>query len=258
MIGFFDSGIGGLTVLKELYKKIPDVNTIYFGDTARAPYGNKGEKVIKRYSSQVVNFLIKQGAEIIVIACNTASAVATNHLKDNFDLPIFEVVTPGVEKALKVSRNNRIAVLGTRATINSGIYSRLIKSKEPQARVFSKPAPLFVPLVEENWLKKPETKMIIQRYLQFQSQFDTLILACTHYGFLFNLIREELSHNVEIVDPGKELVKKLSIFLKDNKKIKRMVKGKKHKFLVSDKTNKFQELARDWLKKDIQLNQHSF
>jgi len=258
MIGVFDSGIGGLTVLREIYKEIPKLNTIYFGDTARTPYGNKGEGVIKRYSSQVVQFLINQGAEIIIIACNTASAIATNFLKEKFDIPIFEVVLPGVEKAIKVTKTKEIAVLGTRATINSQIYPKLIKLKDKKAKVLSKSAPLLVPLVEENWIQKPETELIIKRYLNFESSFDTLVLACTHYGFLFNIIKRNLKNNINIIDPGKEAVFKLKTFLNNNQKIKSRLLGNKHEFLVSDKTKKFQNLARKWLQKDIILKQHIF
>src|SRR6056297_225482 len=192
MVGVFDSGIGGLTVLKEIYNQIPNIQTIYFGDTARTPYGNKGEDIIKRYSYEIAQFLIKQGADVIVIACNTASAVASDFLRKEFNIPVFEVVRPGAYKALKVSNNKKIAVLGTRATINSGIYDRLITKRDSKAQVFSQPAPLFVPLVEEGWVSYPETKKIVKRYLKsIESGFDTLILACTHYGFLNNIIKKE-------------------------------------------------------------------
>lgn len=256
MIGIFDSGIGGLTVVKKIFEILPDYQILYFGDTARTPYGGKGELIIKKYSQENTEFLIKMGAKIIVIACNTASAVAAKDLKSFFSLPIFEVVTPAVEKAVKITKNKRIGIIGTRATINSKIYEKLIYEKDPTIKVFSQPAPLLVPLIEEGWIKKGETKRIIKSYLHplKMAQIDTLIIACTHYPLVYDQIQLKIGKRVKLVDPGEEVVFKLKEFLEKNPEIeKELPKNKNHQFFVSDLTPKFSEIASRWLKKRIEL-----
>jgi len=271
MIGVFDSGIGGLTVVKKILEIFPDYKILYFGDTARTPYGGRGEEVIKKYAEEDVEFLIKKGAKIIVIACNTVSAVASNDLKEKFDLPIFEVVTPAVEKAIQITKNKRIGIIGTRATINSRIYEKLIQEKDPTIKVFSRPAPLLVPLIEEGWLKKGETKRILKSYLHplKMAQVDTLIMACTHYPLLREQIQLKIGRRVKLVDPGEEVVLKLKEFLEKNKEIeKTLIKIKDSRgrirvgderalfscqFYVSDLTPRFQEIAQKWLGQKIEL-----
>lgn len=162
MIGIFDSGIGGLTVVRAIMDELPGYDIIYFGDTARTPYGNKSGSTVIEYSLQNAEFLINQGAKMIVMACNTASSVAYDALKEKFNIPIHEVITPAVNCALDVTKKSIIGVIGTRATISSGIYEKKIKEKKPDAKIYSAPCPLLVPLVEEGWLKKPETRMIDQ------------------------------------------------------------------------------------------------
>ena len=256
MIGVFDSGIGGLTVVKRIFEQLPEYQILYFGDTARAPYGDRGEDVIKKYAFEAAEFLIKHGAKIIVIACNTVSAVAIDDLKKKLKVPVFEVVNPGVSAAVKVTKNKRIGVIGTRATINSKIYEKLINKIDPNVKIFTKPTPLLVSLVEENWIKKPETKMIIKRYLYSLrlKQVDTLILACTHYPFLRKIIQFKIGKKVKIIDPGEEVVKELKNFLSANPKIqKSLVNGSKHRFFVSDLTEKFKNMANTWLGRSIKL-----
>lgn len=256
MIGVFDSGIGGLTVVKKIFENLNKYQVLYFGDTARAPYGNKGETTIKKYAIEDAKFLIDQGAKIIVVACNTVSAVAIDTLKKTFDLPIFEVVIPGVQEAVRSTKDKRIGVIGTRLTIDSKIYDQLIKKLDPKIKVFSQAAPLLVPLIEENWLKKTETRRIVKRYLHplRSSQIDTLILACTHYPFLRRIIQTKIGRQVKIIDPGEEVVKQIQEFLKENPAIeKTLIKGSKHKFFVSDLTPKFQTLASQWLGQKIKL-----
>ena len=186
MIGVFDSGIGGLTVVRSLMEELPGYNMIYFGDTARTPYGSKSPETVVRYALENTDFLLKQGAKLIVMACNTASSVAAGRVAENYDIPIFEVVTPATEKAVKISRTLIIGVIGTRATVKSGIYEQKIVALKPDAKVYSAACPLLVPLVEEGWIKKPETVMIIKKYLHPLKvrQIDTLILGCTHYPLL--------------------------------------------------------------------------
>ncbi|MEA1901260.1 MAG: glutamate racemase, partial [Thermodesulfobacteriota bacterium] len=183
MIGIFDSGIGGLTVVKAIMENLFGYDIIYFGDTARTPYGTKSSETVKKYALENTEFLLSKGAKIIVIACNTASSVATESVAENFDIPIFEVITPAVELSINTSHKPCIGIIGTRATVKSGIYEKKIKKMNPHARVYSKACPLLVPLVEEGWLNKPETKMIVKKYLHPLKvrQIDTLILGCTHY-----------------------------------------------------------------------------
>lgn len=259
MIGIFDSGIGGLTVVKKVFEVLPKYQILYFGDTARTPYGGRGEEVIKKYAFEDAEILIRNGAKIIVIACNTASAVAADFLREKVKVPIFEVVSPAVEKAIQITRNKKIGIIGTRATINSKIYERLIKEKAPEVQVFQNPAPLLVPLVEEGWLKKPETRMIVKKYLfpLKLKQIDTLILACTHYPFLKDIIQRKIGQRVKLVDPGEEVVLKVKKFLEENPEIEQsLLKSNQHRFLVSDLTPKFQELTVKWLGKKVELEEY--
>jgi len=229
MIGIFDSGIGGLTVVRAIKKRLPRHDIIYLGDTARTPYGNKTPETVVKYALENTDFLIKKGAKIIVMACNTASSVAFDAVKKNFDAPIFEVISPAVASALsrpqsknakktaqkktspketspkETNKAHFIGVIGTQATIKSGVYERKIKEIQPDAHVFSNACPLLVPLVEEGWLNRPETRMIVKKYLHplKTRQINTLILGCTHYPVLKDLIQKKIGHRVVIVDsPG--------------------------------------------------------
>jgi len=256
MIGVFDSGIGGLTVVKELFRLLPEYQILYFGDTARTPYGTKSEKTIKKYAFQDTEFLLEKGAKIIIVACNTASAVAAEDLRKKYQIPIFEVITPAVEKSLQLTKNKRIGIIGTQATIKSGIYEKLIKKSDNQAVVFPKACPLFVPLVEENWMKKPETKSITKKYLQSLKlkNIDTLILGCTHHPLLKEVIQAKIGKRRSLVDPGQETVLAVQQFLKSHPEIEsNLLKGDDHKFYLSDLTTKFQDIAHRWLEKKIKL-----
>jgi glutamate racemase len=265
MIGVFDSGIGGLTVVKKIFEILPAYQILYFGDTARAPYGGRGEEVIKKYALEDAEFLIKKGAKIIIIACNTASAIASDDLKKKLDLPVFEVVTPAVERAIRLTKNRRIGIIGTRATINSGIYEKLIKERGPKVfgggsvldwKIFSQSAPLLVPLIEEGWLKKGLTKRIIKSYLQplKNAQIDTLIMACTHYPLIKEQIQLKIGKKVQLIDPAEETILKLKEFLEKNQNIEKLLmKGKNHQFYVSDLTPKCQEIASRFLNQKIKL-----
>lgn len=202
MIGIFDSGVGGMTVAKAVEHLLPGHPLVYLGDTARTPYGPKSAGMIIEYSIENARFLVENGAKVIVIACNSASSVATSRLRKECNIPVFEVITPAVTEAVLQSVHGRIGVIGTRATINSGLYERLIKEKIPAATVFSKACPLLVSLVEEGWLNKRETKMILRRYLRFfkDHQIDTLVLGCTHYPLLSHLIRHRIGRRVQLID----------------------------------------------------------
>jgi glutamate racemase len=261
MIGIFDSGIGGLTAVKEVLKQLPEYQIIYFGDTARTPYGNKSSETIKKYAFQDTDFLIKKGAKLIIVACNTASALGFQDLKDKFNLPIFEVITPAVEKAVLISKNKRIGVIGTRTTIESGIYQNLIKKIDSKIEVFSQACPLLVPLIEENWPKKPEMKMIVKKYLYplKLKQIDTLILGCTHYPIIKDLIQIKMGQRVKLVDSAEEIVIKVKKFLEENKEMeKELAKGSQHQFFLSDITAKAQEVGSKWLESKVKFQLANF
>jgi len=256
MIGIFDSGLGGLTVVKAIMKQLPGYNLLYFGDTARTPYGTKSRETVIGYSFENTDFLIKKGAAIIVIACNTASSVAPRRLSEKYNIPIFEVITPAVEDALAVSKKGRIGVIGTRATINSNIYTEKIHAKNPNAQVYSNACPLLVPLVEEGWMKKPETRMIVKKYLHplKTRQIDTLILGCTHYPLLKDIIQQKIGKRVKIIDSSLSVAAQIKEYLSQNPEMDRQLsKNGRELFYVSDVTNQFIKTAKDILKKDIPL-----
>lgn len=249
MIGVFDSGIGGLTVVKEIFRQLPGYDVVYFGDTARMPYGNKSKKMVTRYALQDAEFLLSHGAKVIVVACNTASALAIDDLRRGVRAPLFEVVSPAVEQAARVSRG-RVGVIGTRGTIASGVYAEKMRRVSPETRTFAAACPLFVPLVEEDWLNRPETAMIAKRYLfPLKSRhIDTLILGCTHYPFLKPVVRKTLGRRVTLVDPARETAALLKWYLASNPEMDRKMKKRgDHKFFVSDRTEQFSRLASRWL-----------
>jgi len=256
MIGIFDSGIGGLTVVRAIMDKLPGYDIVYFGDTARTPYGNKSGSTVIEYSLQNTEFLIKQGAKMIIMACNTASSVAHDALKKKFTLPIYEVITPAVDCALDLTKKSIIGVIGTRATISSGIYEKKIKEKKPDAKIYSAPCPLLVPLVEEGWLKKPETKMIVKKYLHpiKTKQIDTLILGCTHYPVLKSIIQHKAGKKVQIIDSSLAIAEQIKTFLLSSPKTDQMLSKKsKSEFFVSDITPQFEKTAKSVIRQHIAL-----
>ena len=256
MIGIFDSGIGGLTVVKALMEHLSGYDIIYLGDTARTPYGTKSAETVKKYALENTEFLLNKGAKIIIIACNTASSVATESVIDNFDVPIFEVITPAVELSMNTSHKPGIGIIGTRATIKSGIYEKKIKEINPQARVYSKACPLLVPLVEEGWINKPETKMIVKKYLHSLKvrQIDTLILGCTHYPLLKNIIQKKIGKRVSIIDSSIAVASNVKAFLEKHQELDNMLSKKgRYTFFVSDVTEQFEKTATSMLKRNINL-----
>ncbi len=256
MIGIFDSGIGGLTVVKALMEQLPDYDIIYFGDSARTPYGSKSSKTVTRYALQNIEFLLNNGAKIIVMACNTASSVATETVLERFKVPIFEVITPAVESLFNSSANFIAGIIGTRATINSGIYEKKIKERKPDARIYSTPCPLLVPLVEEGWQNRPETTMIIKKYLNPLKirQIDTLILGCTHYPLLKEIIQKKIGKRVKIIDSSVEVASKVKKFLTKHPDIDKLLsKNGKKRFIVSDITEQFEKTARAILRQKVIL-----
>ncbi|MBW1607076.1 MAG: glutamate racemase [Deltaproteobacteria bacterium] len=256
MIGIFDSGIGGLTVVKSLMEELPGYNMIYFGDTARTPYGSKSPETVVRYALENTDFLLKQGAKLIVMACNTASSVAADRVAENYDIPIFEVVTPATEQAVKISNTLTIGVIGTRATVKSGIYEHKIMALKPDAKVYSAACPLLVPLVEEGWMKKPETVMIIKKYLHPLKvrQIDTLILGCTHYPLLKDKIQRKIGKRVHIIDSSIAIAENVKFFLDTHPEVdKQLSKNNAFRLFVSDITEQFEKTARATLKRNVHL-----
>lgn len=243
-IGVFDSGVGGLTVVDEIMQQLPEERIIYFGDTARVPYGNKSKKSILKYSKQIVNFLMTKNVKAIVIACNTASAFALDEIASQVTIPIIGVVKPGARTAAAVTKNNNIGVIGTNGTINSGMYQRYLNIRNPEVNVFGKACPLFVPLVEEGWINDSITKDVASRYLKEFSNYniDTLVLGCTHYPLLREIIALELGKEVELVNPAYETAKTLNNVL-ENKNIKNKTLNGKHEFYVSDGVDRFNNFA---------------
>lgn len=239
-IGLFDSGVGGLTVMKEMRRLLPNENMIYFGDTARVPYGEKSPETILRYSIENAKFLISQDIKVLVVACNTASAYAIDTLKELLDIPIFGVIEPGAERACSVTKTKRIAVLGTKATIKSGIYQREIEKHLPDCYICPIACPLFVPLVEENFITHPATAMIIKEYLSEVKELniDTLLLGCTHYPLLKEIIQNEVGNDITIVDSASVCAEKLKALLEENELGSSNDQGFSHYF-VSDDPLKF-------------------
>jgi glutamate racemase len=254
MIGIFDSGVGGLTVARAIMQQIPGYDIVYFGDTARTPYGTKSAETVIGYTISNIEFLLSRGAKLIVIACNTASSVATAPVLKQFSVPIFEVITPAVELAVQASKNLNFGIMGTRATITSGIYETKIIENQPRARVYSVACPLLVPLVEEGWLDKAETAMIVKKYLQplKTRQIDTLILGCTHYPLLKKVIQRKIGKRVHLIDSSISVSNSVNAFLAANSQIdRRLGRNGQLTLFVSDVTDQFKKIAEMTLKTKI-------
>jgi glutamate racemase len=257
MIGIFDSGIGGMTVARAVEQLLPDYSILYLGDIARTPYGTKSPETIIDYSLRNTEFLLEKGSELIVIACNTASSVATERLRQEFKVPIIEVITPAVQEVLARTRSGRIGVIGTRATIRSNIYERTITGLVPEYKDFSQACPLLVPLVEEGWINKRETKMILRRYLHFFSnqQIDTLVLGCTHYPLLKDLIQPRIGKRVTLVDSSVETARYLEKFLTENPNLVSRTSDQQvtHQYFVTDLTESAQQVASKIFNRTVEL-----
>ena len=257
-IGVFDSGVGGLTVAREIMRQIPNERIVYFGDTARVPYGSKSKDNIIKFSRQIIRFLQTENVKAIVIACNTASALALDEMQQEFDLPILGVVKPGAKVAVETTVNKRIGLIGTEANIRSGVYTRYIKSVDDEAKVFEKACPLFVPLVEEGWLHDDITLQVASRYLEElkEKDIDTLIMGCTHYPLIRSTIRKVMGDKVNLVNPAYETAIELKNLLeRDNLANKCDVDSPSsmYRFYVSDAEEKFKLFANSILPFDITM-----
>jgi glutamate racemase len=248
-IGVFDSGLGGLTVVKELMKVLPNEDIVYFGDTARVPYGTKSPESIVRFSAENTKILLKHHVKMVVIACNSSASYAIPHLKQEFDLPIAGVINPGARKAVKATKNARIGVIATAATINSRSYERSIQQINPNIEIFTRACPMFVPLVEEGWLTDKITEDVARRYLTplKKSGVDTLILGCTHYPLLKKIIAKVMGKNVQLIDSAQEVAREVKGILEEHKLFRPSVHKAEYKFLVSDRPQEFHRVASHFL-----------
>ena len=256
MIGIFDSGFGGLTVFKEIRKALPDYSYIYLGDNLRAPYGGRSQASIYKFTQRAVDFLFKQGCQLVIIACNTASAEALRKLQQNWlkehypDRRILGVIRPLVEAAALLSRFGRIGVVGTTATVSSGAYIKELQRHKSGVEIFQNACPLLVPLVEEGWLDKPETRMIIKRCLRplKDRQIDTLILGCTHYSLLKKEFVRLAGKRVQVVDAPRVIAEKLADYLERHPEINAKIEKRKTvRYLTTDDPQKFAALGSRFL-----------
>ena len=235
-IGIFDSGVGGLTVLREIIGALPQEDTIYFGDTARVPYGTKSPETVVRYSREITSFLVRRDIKLLVVACNTASAVALGGLKRDFSIPVVGVIEPGARRAVEVTRSGRIGVIGTAGTIKSSAYTRAIKRLDPAAEVLTRACPLFVPLAEEGWTDNQVARLTAQSYLRElkDAGVDTLVLGCTHYPLLKPIIAETMGLGVTLVDSAEETARTVAEILAKKKLLRPPAEHGNHHYYVSD------------------------
>lgn len=248
-LGVFDSGVGGLTIVKALKKILPNEDIIYFGDTARVPYGTKSSATITQFAMQNTKFLIDRNVKMIIVACHSVSSVCLDDLKKMFDLPIIGVIEPGAKAAVKASKNKRVGVIGTRATILSGAYERAIKKLSKEIEIVAKATPLFVPLAEEGWVNNPISYLIAKTYLatMIQEKTDTLLLGCTHYPLLKTTISKVFRNRVKIVDASLETALETKAILENSNLNNTSKKKPSMRFYLSDITPNFSEIGRRFL-----------
>ena len=259
MIALFDSGIGGLTVLKPILKELPQYDYLYLGDSARAPYGGRSEETIKQFSEEAVEYLFDRGAKLIIFACNTASAVALRHVQQKYlkgskekDRKILGVLIPVAEEAAANSKKGRVGVVGTKATIDSGSYETELKKIDPKIKTYGQACPLLVPFIEEGWHKKPEANSILKKYLRplKTCNIDSLILGCTHYPIMKKQFARYMGKQVEVLDTGKIVAKKLANYLERHPEIETLISTSakpKREFLTTDDPKKFKAFAEPFL-----------
>ena len=252
-IGIFDSGVGGLTVTDQVQKILPCEDVVYFGDTARVPYGTKSKETVTRFSVENIEFLMTHDVKMVVVACNTASSLSLDFLKRCFRVPMIGVIEPGVKSAVSSTRNNRIGVIGTRATISSGAYEKAVKKINRKSSVFTTSCPLFVPLVEEGWADKDVTAEIARIYLGpiKAKKIDTLILGCTHYPILKGTIKKVMGDKILLIDSAREVAREAKTVLDSNGLLSRNSVPGQYKFFVSDEPDRFVKIGERFLKRKI-------
>lgn len=253
-IGVFDSGLGGLTAVKQIINELPSENIIYFGDTGRVPYGTRSKDTILKYTRGDIRFLKTFDVKVIVIACGTASSAALPAIKDEFDIPIVGVIDAAVYAAVRATKNKKIGVIGTSGTIKSREYEKQIMEYDKEMQVFSKACPMFVPLVENGYFDSPVTKLIVEEYLEpiRAKGVDTLILGCTHYPLLEKVIREYIGDGVELINSGAEVAKYLKKKLTNEDMLHEVgIDGARYRYYVSDDISGFEELGSIFLEREI-------
>lgn len=254
-IGVFDSGVGGLTVAREIMRQMPMEKMIYFGDTARVPYGNKSQETVIRYSKQIIRFLRTQEVKAIVIACNTATACALEAVEKNLDIPIIGVIRAGARAAVDATKNGKIGIIGTEATIGSGVYTEIMYQMNPAIEVTGKSCPLFVPLVEEGLLHDSVTDEIASRYLSCLKgkYIDTLVMGCTHYPLLRSTLKRIMGDEVALINPAYETALELKALLEEHHMTcdPRDEASEQYRFFVSDMAEKFTDFATSILPLDV-------
>lgn len=244
-IGIFDSGLGGLSIMRQVIKKNPEHSIVYLGDTARLPYGPKSPETILNLSQKALNFLIRQGVELIIVACNTVSSVALPALKEIYKIPVIGVVEAGVEAAVETGMK-RIGIIGTHNTINSGRYDFLLKQIDSNFTIIKKPCPLFVSIVEEGIVSGPIAELIVEKYLEeFKDKVDVLILACTHFPALRGVIGDYFNQKIKLVDASF----KITDYIKDN--VSENKNSVSYEYFVTDRPENFRKLAALFLENDI-------
>ncbi|MFA7572395.1 MAG: glutamate racemase [Lutispora sp.] len=252
-IGVFDSGIGGLTVVKEIMDVLPYEDIIYFGDTARVPYGSKSKETVTKFSFQCIRFLLEKGVKAIVIACNTASASSLDAAQQSFDIPIIGVVDPGAVTACKVTKTNKIGIIGTEGTVSSGAYEKAIYRIDNTVDMQLKACPLFVPIAEEGWQDTDIAKLTARRYLLDlkDSGIDALVMACTHYPLLENTIEEVVGKDIRLVNPAYETAKVLELMINSNGLKNENPREAEYRYYVSDNPVKFKKVGENFLHKPV-------
>jgi glutamate racemase len=249
-IGIFDSGVGGLTVMRQLMHKLPNESLIYFGDTARLPYGGKSAETIMRYSMENAAFLLEKDIKVLVIACNTSCAYALDRLSEYCSIPVVGVIDPGAERAVDVTKNGHIAILGTKATILSGKYEKEIKKRLPEAQVLSLACPLFVPIVEERFVDHLAARLIVQEYLKplITQKVDTILLGCTHYPLLAKVIQEEVGSDVTIIDSALTCADHVFHLLNQQGLQNNPSNQPSYQYFVSDDPHRFASMGQEIIK----------
>ncbi len=248
-IGVFDSGIGGLTVVRALMERLPFENIIYFGDTARVPYGVKSVETIALYARQITEFLLQQRVKLLIVACNTMAAVAHQTITGLSPVPVLDVIDAGARIAVSVSRNKRVGVIGTPATVNSNAYTRAIHKLDPQIRIFSQTCPLFVPLVEEGWLNHRVTYLTAEEYLRpiMEQAVDTLVLGCTHYPLLKSLLQEIVGNGIQLVDSAEAMAEQTAAMLDYQDLGNRGNQHPQYRYYVTDVPYRFRNIGEIFL-----------
>ena len=248
-VGVFDSGIGGLTVAHEVMRQLPYESLVYFGDTARVPYGPKSPETVRRYSREIAGFLADQGVKAIVVACNTATAHALSALQNELAIPAIGVIEPGARGAVRATREGHIGIIGTAGTIKSGAYERAIRAVNPDVRISTMACPLFVPLVEEGWTEHPATRLVAEEYLEplVEQRIDTLVLGCTHYPLLKPLLADVLGPGVTLIDSAEETATETARILNAEDIAAPIHSEPSYRFVASDDPLMFLQLGQRFL-----------